>query len=97
MAEVPGELLVQRRLQHRLGQQLQQAVRTGQRQTLLLGLPDQLPSSLKLRGLALVASASSVAVITVPSHLPPQRAYQAGSTVRSTVSTHCLTTRESAG
>jgi hypothetical protein len=39
---VLGELLIQRRLQHRLGQLLQQPVRAGQGQALLPGQPHEL-------------------------------------------------------
>jgi len=42
MAQVLGQLLVQRRLQHRLGQLLEQPIRAGQRQALLPGPPHQL-------------------------------------------------------
>ena len=40
VAEVLGHLLVQRGLQDRLGQLLEQPIRTGQRQALFLGQPD---------------------------------------------------------
>jgi hypothetical protein len=43
MAQVLGHLLVQRRLQHVLGELLEQPIRPGQRQPLLLREPDQLP------------------------------------------------------
>ena len=42
MSQVLGQLLVQRGLDHYLGQLLQQPVRPGQGQTLLPGPPDQL-------------------------------------------------------
>jgi hypothetical protein len=42
MAQVLGHLLVQGRLDHDLGQLLQQPARPGQGQTLLPGPPDQL-------------------------------------------------------
>ena len=49
IAQVLGHLLVQRGLEHRLGQLLEQPVRAGQRQTLLLRQPDQLGRGLLLR------------------------------------------------
>jgi hypothetical protein len=42
MPQVLGHLLVQRRLQHVLGELLEQPVRPGQGQALLLSQPDQL-------------------------------------------------------
>jgi hypothetical protein len=47
---VAGHLLVQRGLDHGLGQLLQQPVRAGQRQAPLAGQPHQLPRSLSLSG-----------------------------------------------
>ena len=87
--EVLGHLLVQRGLQHGLGELLQQPVRAGQRQALLLGQPDQLlrrasppPTA---RPSSSSATSSSVAVITAPSPPTSRSACQAGNTVRSTV------------
>ncbi len=48
VAEMLGELLIQRRLENRLGQLLQQPVRARQRQALLFRLADQLSSRLQL-------------------------------------------------
>ena len=88
MAEVLGELLVQRRLQHRLGELLQHAARTGQRKSLLLGLADQLTSCCSSAdssgGSFFFATVSSVAVITAPFPPASQRTCQAEHTVRST-------------
>jgi hypothetical protein len=50
MTEMPGHLLIQRRLQHRLGQLLQQPVRASQRHALLPGPGHQLLGQLLLRG-----------------------------------------------
>ena len=88
MAEMLGHLLVQRRLQHRLGQLLQQPVRAGQRQALLPGRATSSSaafSSAVGSGFFFFVTPSSVAVITAP--LPPSRQAQrdrAGNTVRST-------------
>ena len=49
MPEVLGHLLVQRGLQDRLGQLLEQPIRAGQRHTLLPGAGHQLLSQLLLR------------------------------------------------
>ena len=50
MAQVLGQLLVQRRLQHRLGQLLEQPIRAGQRQAPLPGPGHQLLRHLFLSG-----------------------------------------------
>jgi len=49
MTEMLGHLLIQRRLQHRLGQLLQQPIRAGQRHALLPGPGHQLLGQLLLR------------------------------------------------
>lgn len=51
ITEVLGHLLVERSLEHRLGQLFEQPVGPGQRQALLLGQSDQLDRSLRLCGL----------------------------------------------
>jgi hypothetical protein len=88
VAEMLGELLVQRCLQHRLGQLLQQPVRARQRQTLLLGLTHQLSRSLQLRRLSsrLLLLAHLIKCRGHHRPFPPasRRASQAGNTVRST-------------
>ena len=71
MAQVLGHLLVQRGLQHRLGELLQQPVRAGQGQALLLGQPDQLPGrNLLSRGLRLLLLRSHRSVSWSSRHLP---------------------------
>ena len=59
MAQVLGQLLVQRGLEHYFGQLLQQPVRPGQGQALLPGLPDQLSAA------ACSADASGFFFVTV--------------------------------
>ena len=85
IAEVLGHLLAQRRLDHRLRELLEQPVRAGQRQALLLGHPDQLDRGLllsRLLGRLLLRH-----VIQCRSHQPPtllaelRSACQAGNTV----------------
>ena len=68
MAQVLGQLLVQRGLDHYLGQLLQQPVRPGQGQPLLPRLPDQLLGRRLLgrRFRLLLLTVSSVSVITAP-------------------------------
>ena len=48
MTQVLGHLLIERGLKHRFGQLLEQAIRSGQRQALFLGQPNQLDRSLLL-------------------------------------------------
>ena len=72
MTQMLGHLLVQRRLQHAIGELLQQPVRARQRQALLFGEPDQLPGRNVLAegsGFFLAVMLLSVVVITAPS--PP--------------------------
>ncbi len=73
IAQVLGHLLVQRGLEHRPGQLLEQTVRARQRQALILRPADQLDSGQRLRRgplRLLIATSFSVAVIS--RHLPRQ-------------------------
>ena len=77
MAQVLGHLLVQRGLQHALGELLEQPVRTGQGQALLLGQPDQLLGrQLLSRGLWLLLRTHNIQCRhhgTFPAELTAQR------------------------
>ena len=89
IAEMLGHLLAQRGLDHRLGQLLEQPVRAGQRQALLLGQPDQLGRSLLLsRQLRRLPLGHIVQCCSHHLHLPRRAvgsACQARNTVRWTV------------
>jgi hypothetical protein len=91
MAQVLGHLLIQRPLQHRLGQLFQQPLLASQRHALLPGTGHQLLRKLLLSGrLRLVLPLARHAVYCRGHHgpLPPSRQAQrdrAGNTVRSTV------------
>jgi hypothetical protein len=72
IAQVLGHLLVQRGLQHRLGQLLEQPVRAGQRQALFLRQPDQLSRGLLLgRCSAFFFVTSFSVVVTRRQPFPP--------------------------
>ena len=90
MTQVLSHLLVQRRLQHRPGELLEQPVRAGQGQTLLPGQPDQLPSCSLLRGGVRFLLRGHISQCrhhgTFPADL--QSARRAGNTVSETVPGH---------
>jgi hypothetical protein len=83
---VLGHLLVQRGLQDRFGQLLEQPVRPGQRQALFLGQPDQLDRSLLPADCSAFFLVTSSSVVITATFLAEHRsACQAGNTVKSTV------------
>ena len=89
MTEMLGQLLVQRRFQHRLGQLLQQPIRASQRQALLPGPGHQLLGHLLLSGRLPLALLGHIVQCRVHHGTSPAghqaRRDRAGNTVRSTV------------
>jgi hypothetical protein len=87
ITEVLGHLLVQRGLEHRLGQLFEQPIRPGQRQALFLGQPHQLDRGLLLSGLlSRLLLGHAIQCRHHGTFLAEHRsACQAGNTVKSTV------------